>query len=82
MVFIDTHNPDLRKEREVLETYSFRAVPRNGIITLPLVYEEKLVEITVREIGSTTQRKRDLLSPIEIDTSGWKWNREEANERR
>ena len=24
---------------------------------------------------------RDLLSPVEINLSGWKWNREEANER-
>ena len=65
-----------------MEVYSFRTVPKNGIVALPIAYEEKLVEITVRVISNTTNRKRDLLSPIEINTSGWKWDREEANERR
>ena len=65
-----------------METYSFRAVPKNGMVAFPIAYEEKLVEITVRVIDSTAKRKRDLLSPISVNTTDWKWDREEANERR
>ena len=65
-----------------MESFSFRTVPENGVVVIPMNYENKLVEITVREIANTPKRKRDLLSSVEIDTSGWRWNREEANERR
>jgi hypothetical protein len=65
-----------------LETYSFRTVSENGVITLPMGCENKLVEITVREISNQIKRKRDLLSAVEINTSNWEWTRDEANERR
>ena len=65
-----------------MDTYTFRTILENVIVTLPVEYKDKLVEITIREVVNPSRRKRDLLSPISIDTSGWKWNREEANERR
>jgi len=73
-----------RVMREVvdMEAYTFTAVPKNGIIILPKKNNSPFVEVTVREIKNPAQRKRDLLSPIVINTSGAKWTREEANERR
>ena len=65
-----------------MEAYTFKAIPENGILTLPSGYENKLVEVTIREVKNQNIRKRDLLSPIEIDTACIKWTREEANERR
>ena len=64
-----------------MDSYRFRAMAKNGTISLPAEYFGKLVEITVSEVKAKPSRKRDLLSPIKIDTRGWKWNREEANER-
>ncbi|MCL2054261.1 MAG: hypothetical protein FWG90_07515 [Oscillospiraceae bacterium] len=65
-----------------MEAYRFNTVAENGVIALPQEFMNKLVEITVCEIAESPIKKRELLSPIRIDTSGWKWNREEANERR
>ena len=65
-----------------MEAYTFRTVPGNGVLTLPETYENKLVEVTIREIKSQGIRKRDLLSSVKINTDGLKWTREEANERR
>ena len=65
-----------------MEAYTFTAIPKNGIIMLPKKNNSTFVEVTIREIDNPTQRKRDLLSPIAINTSGIKWMREEANERR
>ncbi|MCL1823867.1 MAG: hypothetical protein FWG44_06655 [Oscillospiraceae bacterium] len=65
-----------------MEAYRFKGIAENGVITLPQEFLNKLVEITVCEITDKPISKRELLSPVQIDTSGWKWNREEANERR
>jgi len=65
-----------------MEPYKFRGIAENGVVSLPEEYANKFVEVTVREIKPRHSRKRDLLSPIEIDTKNWKWDREEANERR
>jgi len=59
----------------------------NHLIDLPLSLRDREVEVTVLAIDHTDivgsgTRKRDLLSPVTIDTGEWKWNREEANERR
>jgi hypothetical protein len=65
-----------------MDAYTFTAMPANGMVTLPETFANKLVEITVREVESKNFRKRDMLSPVEIDTRGMKWTREDANERR
>ncbi|MCL2020132.1 MAG: hypothetical protein FWG70_10315 [Oscillospiraceae bacterium] len=65
-----------------MEAYKFKGVAENGVIALPQEFMNKFVEITVCEIVDKPISKRALLSPVQIDTSCWKWNREEANERR
>ena len=64
-----------------MEVYRFKSVAENGVITLPERFVNKFVEITFFEITDKPQRKRDLLSPVQIDTKAGKWNREEANQR-
>jgi hypothetical protein len=65
-----------------MEAYTFRTVLENGVVALPKVYENKLIEVTVREVKGQNIRKRELLSSVEIDTAGVMWTREDANERR
>jgi len=65
-----------------MEAYRFKGMAKNGVIALPQEFYNKFVEITVREVVEKPKSRRALLSPVQIDTSGWKWNREEANERR
>ena len=43
-----------------------------------IVFELKVEELSSREQG--TIRKSDLLLPPTLDTDGWKFSREEANE--
>jgi len=75
-----------------LEAYEFYATPENGAILIPEQYKRKItseVKVIVLEKipfkfnrEDTNARKRtDLLSPLSIDTRGWKFNKEEANER-
>ena len=65
-----------------MEVCRFKGIAENGVIALPQEFYNKFVEITICEIVEKPLSKRTLLSPVEIDTNGWKWNREEANERR
>jgi hypothetical protein len=75
-----------------VQAYEFYAVPKNGIIPIPEPYKSKitsrikviLLEQTpsVSDSGEATERKRtDCLSPVAIDTRGWTFDKEEANER-
>ena len=72
-----------------MQAYEFYAVPENGIIKIPKQYRDKIktgVKVILLEEKSKAEeinsRKRtDLLSPISIDTRGWKFDKEEANER-
>jgi hypothetical protein len=73
-----------------LQTYEFRATPENGWIPIPERYKGKILndikvivvdeEKSEREAAASA-RKSDLLLPPSADTRGWKFNREEANER-
>ena len=65
-----------------MEAYNFKGVAENGVIALPQEFINKFVEITVREIVDKPIRKSASLSPVQIDTRGWQWSREEANARR
>ena len=66
-----------------MQSYEFYAVPNNGVITIPEQYRNKIKigvrVILIEEINSS--KRTDLLSPISIDTRGWKFDKEEANER-
>lgn len=74
-----------------MEAYEFYAKPENGMLPIPDEYKN-LLEDTVKVIvlegfsreaeQKNVKRKSDMLSPITIKTNGWKFDREEANERR
>jgi len=76
----------------LLEAYEFYATPENGTIAIPEQYKKKitsevkviLLELTPFKFNSeeaNARKRTDLLSPLSIDTRGWMFNKEEANER-
>ena len=75
-----------------MQAYEFVAKPENGAIPIPeefrnritsdvkvIVLETKLNGFGYNETGKGY--KSDLLLPPVLDTKGWKFSREEANER-
>ena len=75
-----------------MQAYEFYAKPENGAILIPekyknlitdditvIILDKKSKKINWEETG--VQKKSDLLSPPILDTRGWKFDREEANER-
>ena len=75
-----------------MPVYKFFAIPKNGIITIPEQYKNKVSKkIKVILLDKNTkkpkksfnavQNKSNLLIPPSLDTINWKFNREEANER-
>ena len=75
-----------------MQAYEFFARPENGVIPIPKEFANKItpnVKVIVLEIkpasldleGASTGRKSDLLLPPTLDTTRWKFNREEANAR-
>ena len=76
-----------------MEAYQFYATPENGVIRIPDEYTKKITD-TVKVIVleerlqktdkelSAAQSKNDMLLPPTMSTKGWKFCREEANERR
>ena len=66
-----------------VEAYQFYATPENGVIHIPEQYKNKMpsrVKVTIRVEEASSIR--DILLPPTLDTRGWKFDREEANERR
>ena len=71
-----------------MQAYEFYAIPEDGSIKIPDQYSKKItsgVKVILLEQSpinkSSTIRKSDLLLSPSIETNGWKFNREEANER-
>jgi archaellum biogenesis ATPase FlaH len=75
-----------------MKAYEFLAKPENGVITIPKELKNRItsnVKVIVLEIKPdkldddkiNTIRKSDLILPPTLDTRGWKFSREEANER-
>ena len=75
-----------------MQAYEFYAKPENGVIPIPaqyknqikdtvmvIVLEKKPLQFTREE--AIARKKSDLLLPPTLDTRGWKFDREEANER-
>ena len=75
-----------------MQSYEFYAKPENGVIKIPeqfkdifitgvkvILLQEKSLKFDENEIIS--RKRTDLLSPVSIDTRGWKFDKEEANER-
>jgi len=72
------------------QAYEFYAEPVDGVITLPDICRNKIksrvkIIVFVTNDGISEQanpvRRTDMLSPISIDTRGWNFDKEEANER-
>ena len=75
-----------------MQAYEFYATPENGVLKIPEQYRNKItsgVKVIILnenpwEFGrreASARKRTDLLSPISIDTRGWVFNKEEANER-
>ncbi|MDR1689213.1 MAG: hypothetical protein LBS21_11455 [Clostridiales bacterium] len=75
-----------------MQAYEFYAKPENGNIAIPDNYRHLITdEITVIILDKkpslfehekiNSMRKTELLSPPMLKTKGWKFDREEANER-
>ena len=75
-----------------MQAYEFHAIPENGTIKIPERLKNKItsgVKVILLEGNSwksnkeeaTACKRTDLLSPISIDTRGWKFDKEYANER-
>ena len=73
-----------------MQAYEFYATPENGVIKIPERYRNKikadvkvilLEEVSEQNDSKSVRQKSDLLLPPTMKTKGWKFNREEANER-
>jgi hypothetical protein len=75
-----------------MQAFEFYATPVNGFIPIPERYRSKIkkdikviiLDNWVDEYNSddaSIRRKTDLLLPPSLDTQGWRFNKEEANER-
>jgi len=74
-----------------MQAYEFYAKPENGVIHIPQELRNQItsnVKVIILERKSqdvlketNVKHKSDLLLPPTLDTAGWKFNREEANER-
>ena len=75
-----------------MEAYEFYATPENGAIKIPEQYRTKITSgvkvilleekpLSHRGEKVTARRKSDLLLTPTMDTEGWRFSREEANER-
>ena len=75
-----------------MQAYEFYAKPKNGVIPIPeqyrniitddvmvIVLEKKPLRFDREEINA--RKKTDLLPPPILKTKGFKFSREEANER-
>ena len=75
-----------------MQAYEFYTKPQNGVIHIPEQYKNQITDnvlviilekkdFTFNHEENNTPKKTDLLSPPSLKTKGWKFNREEANER-
>ncbi|MCL2350326.1 MAG: hypothetical protein FWC67_02485 [Defluviitaleaceae bacterium] len=67
-----------------MQAYEFLTKPENGVIVIPEKYQDKItsnIRVIVLSLGEDTVRKSDALLEPTLDTSDWKFDREEANAR-
>jgi len=78
-----------------MRAYEFYAVPENGVIKIPKKFRDRIttgvkVILIEKKAGNLNDdeayeaspvKRTDSLSPVSIDTRGWKFDKEEANER-
>lgn len=70
-----------------MNAIAFQSVIKNNKIDIPMEYgafknEPALVMIVNMPMAdSSTEKANDSFAPANIDTTGWKFDREQANER-
>ena len=75
-----------------MQAFEFYATPENGVIRIPEIYKDKItagVKVIVLKKNPWTfnrdepgaRHKSDLLLAPTMSTKGWRFDREEANER-
>jgi len=75
-----------------MRAYEFYTTPKDGVISIPEQLRARITSsikvIILEELHDApnyedinAKRKSDLLLPPTLDTSEWKFSREEANER-
>ncbi len=71
-----------------VQTFEFKIKPHNGMIKLPPKFQQWddrqiRVILLIEEIGSTiqTQKNHYAFDAVSLNTKGFRFNREEANER-
>jgi len=75
-----------------MQAYEFLAKPENGVIPIPeefrnrITSDVKVIVLETKQNGfgfkeTNKGYKSDLLLPPTLNTKGWKFSREEANER-
>ena len=67
-----------------MQTYTFDSEIRNGIILLPEEYKNISageVRVTLQKVEPSQPKKMKTYNAIELDISGFKFSREEANAR-
>jgi hypothetical protein len=69
----------------IMQAVEFESHVENGVITIPYKYRDSVAD-TVRVIllnseSPKTDKKPKKIYSIEIDMTGYKFNRDEANER-
>jgi hypothetical protein len=67
-----------------MQAYEFTSVVKNGIIHIPEQYQAKLpgqIKVILLAPESTPSQKEKQFTAITLKTTGFKFNRDEANER-
>lgn len=67
-----------------MQAYEFNATASNGFIKIPEEYAKKIssdVRVIVMTEKKPRSKKQNLFPDFGINTEGYKFNREEANER-
>ena len=75
-----------------MQAFEFYATPENGTIKIPTQYKDIITSVVrvilleqkapaVSGVKSATLRKSDSLLVPSIATNGWRFSREDANER-
>lgn len=65
-----------------MQSYEFYTTVKDGVIVIPKEYKDKIgKKIKVTLVEEENVSVRDKLLPPTLDTRGWKFDKEEANER-
>jgi len=67
-----------------MQAYEFHTTAKDGFIKIPDEYAKKIasnVRVIVLAGEKSKKDKRSLFPDLGLDTTGYKFNREEANER-